>query len=691
MISQSILVAIILLFATEIMSAILPKADCPTSCGNLTIPFPFGTTSDCCLDDSFLITCDYSYNPPKPFLNLGNTHVREISLDGVMKVTSSVASDCYDDSGAQINVTTSKLVSSKFLISSTRNKFTAVGCDTLARFNGSNERKQKSIGCISSCTFIDDAMDGYCTGIGCCQTSIPKGVKDFFVDIRSSRNHTRVNNFNPCGYAFVVEAQAFEFLTSDIKDLRNRKSFPVVLDWSVGNVTCKEARENLSRYACRAKHSECSDSRNGFGYRCNCLTGFQGNPYLVDGCQEIDECTTLKPCEGECTNLPGNSSCSCPKGFKGDGMKNGTSCRSTSHRSTGLFFIASGVMLPAVFTSWIFWRRRQKKVFKQRRNFFNRNGGILLQNMLSGQRTLTTFTAEDLKRATDNYDENKILHREQHFRNTYYGGILPHHGENREVVVIKYWDALEESRIEPFIRKLVTLSRVQHKNLVKVIGCCLETQVPLLVYESISHKTLHDYIHDDDSARSLSWSIRMRVAAETAGAFAYLYSEAAVPIIHGNLNSSTIKLDHDYTVKVHAFTLTCSDVSEYAQFYLRTPGYLDPEYLCTSRLTVKSDVYSFGVVLAELLTGKKVVSLERPNGEEHLSKYFESLPRGDDLLRILDNRLVAEGKIIEQLTQVAKLAQRCLSNSSSERPTMEEVATALCVLGIQLDLDQARR
>ncbi|PIN19068.1 hypothetical protein CDL12_08253 [Handroanthus impetiginosus] len=459
MISQSILVAIILLLATEIKSAMLPEADCPTMCGNLTIPFPFGTTSDCYLDDSFLITCNHSYNPPMPFLNMGKSQVLEISLDGVMKVASSVASDCYDDSGAQINGTISELVSYKFPISSTRNKFTVVGCDTFAFYKTSNEQRQRMTGCVTSCDSIDYVINGTCTGIGCCQTYIPKGVKDFFVNIGSYRNHTRVNNFNSCGYAFVVEAEAFEFSTSDIKDLRNIKRVPVVLDWSVGDVTCKEARENLSSYACRAIHSECSDSRNELGHRCNCLTGFQGNPYLVDGCQDINECTALKPCEGECKNLPGNYSCSCPKGFEGDGMKNGTGCYSTGHlfnapknnASTGLFYVAAGVLLPGVFTSWVFWRRKQKKVTRLRQNFFNRNGGILLQNMLSSRKALTIFTAEDLKRATNNYDESKILRMEQHFGNTYYMGILPDHGENQEVLVIKYWDAPDESCVEPFI------------------------------------------------------------------------------------------------------------------------------------------------------------------------------------------------------------------------------------------------
>lgn len=287
MISQAILVTIIILFSTEVRSARVPNATCPTRCGNLTIPFPFGTSTDCNLDDSFLITCNHNHNPPKPFLNLGPIEVLDISLDGFIKVASSIASDCYDGSGSQVNSSLSELTLSKFQISNTRNKLTAVGCDTYALAQGLNKWKGMKAGCVSWCDSIDGVVNGSCSGIGCCQTSIPKGVEDFLVEIQSFRNHTTVNNFNPCGYAFVVETEAFKFSSSDLKDLQSRKVVPVVLDWLVGNVTCQEARSNGSIFACRATHSECIDSSNTPGYRCKCLTGFQGNPYVNDGCQGI--------------------------------------------------------------------------------------------------------------------------------------------------------------------------------------------------------------------------------------------------------------------------------------------------------------------------------------------------------------------------------------------------------------------
>ncbi|KAL0326109.1 UNVERIFIED_CONTAM: Wall-associated receptor kinase [Sesamum radiatum] len=667
-----------MLLATEIKSAPSPEPGCATSCGNLTIPYPFGTGNHCSHDYSFLINCNHSYNPPKPFLNLGSIEVLDISLDGSLKVASSVASDCYDKSGAQVSGTVSELTLSKFLISSTQNKFVAVGCDTYALVEGSDEWKQMSAGCVSWCDSIESVVNRTCSGIGCCQTSIPKGVKDFLVDIRSFRNHTRVKSFNPCGYAFVVEAKAFEFSSSDLEDLQNRKTIPVVLDWTVGNITCQEARKDVSSFACRANHSECIDSSTGLGYRCNCLTGFQGNPYLVDGCEDINECDTLKPCEGTCTNLEGSYSCSCPKGFEGDGKKDGAGCHHKSQiNGSTLFYVVSGFTVPAVGSSWIFWRRKQKKVVKLRQDLFRRNGGLLLKYMLSSQTTpFTIFTAEDLKEATNNYDENRIHHRGSNSGITYEGILAD--GSNLKIL-IKKCHAVDGDHVEVFIHNVAILSRIQHRNVVRMIGCCLETQVPLLVYEFITSHTLHDCIHDNARARFLSWEIRLRIAAETARALLYLHSETALAqIIHGNVNSSSILLTDDYTVKIHLdpeIRLITSPQDAASLSFMGEIGYLDPEFYLCGHLTVKSDVYSFGVVLAELLTGEKAVSFERPQGEEHLPKYFISSPR-DNLVRILDDRLVSEGRI-EQLTEVAELAKRCLSHSSVDRPSMREAAVTL--------------
>lgn len=213
----------------------------------------------------------------------------------------------------------------------------------------------------------------------------------------------------------------------------------------------------------------------------------------------------------------------------------------------------------------------------------------------------------------------------------------------------------------------------------KLLGCCLETQIPLVVYEFISVKSFLDYITDNNLARSLSWDIRLRIATDTAEALASMHSAASLPIVHGSLNSSSILLDHGFAVKVNGFSVTCLECS-CVQFYDGTSGFLDPDYYLSSRLTEKSDVYSYGSILAELLTGKDVMSPEWLEGEGDLAKYFFGSSGGGDLLMILDDRVVIDG-YFGQLTGLAGIAKLCLSSSSQERPTMKEVATALeCII-----------
>jgi hypothetical protein len=286
LLQQKFLLGAFILAAT---AASQPDPNCKKTCGNFSIPYPFGISERCYLDSSFLITCDYSSGIPTPFLRKSNVPVRDISLDGELQILSSVARDCYNESGFSVDRKNPHLTLSKFTISSTRNKFTVVGCDTSAYISGtvqttSGVLKNYTTGCISLCDKIESVDNGTCSGIGCCQTSIPEGGRDLTVKVRSFDNYSAVVGFNPCGFGFVVEEDAYNFSPLDLKNLRDIVTVPVVLDWAVGNETCEDAKGNMTGYACKAESSYCYNSTNGPGYRCNCSTGFQGNPYLPHGC-----------------------------------------------------------------------------------------------------------------------------------------------------------------------------------------------------------------------------------------------------------------------------------------------------------------------------------------------------------------------------------------------------------------------
>jgi hypothetical protein len=289
LLQQKLLLGALILAAT---AASQPHSSCNNTCGNLSIPYPFGTREGCYLDPSFLITCNDSSGTPKPFLRSSTKNVLDISLlDGELRVSSSIARDCYNESGLLVDDIDTVFSLAEFVISYTKNKFTVVGCDTFVfidgyfddLFNGLGVQNY-STGLDAYCGRIDSVVNGSCSGLGCSQTTIPEGLWAFTITVNSYKNHSAVRSFNPCGFAFIVEAEAYNFSSIDLLQLQNREYVPVVLDWAVGNETCEDAQKNMTGYACKAESSYCYNSTNGPGYRCNCSTGFQGNPYLRHGC-----------------------------------------------------------------------------------------------------------------------------------------------------------------------------------------------------------------------------------------------------------------------------------------------------------------------------------------------------------------------------------------------------------------------
>ena len=270
-------------------------SSCLNRCGSVDILYPFGTGPGCYYDKSFHLTCNdtstRSTNSPKLFFPRSNVSVLDISIEhGELRVEGPVGRNCYNRLGnltsSESEVTPVMFTGSKFPISAKRNIFAAVGCDTFAVIGGARGRNY-SAGCISMCNQITDVVNGSCSGVGCCQMSVPENVMDFAVSLGSLNEQKEVFDFNPCGYSFVVEEESYNFSSADLRDFQNRETVPLVLDWSIGNLTCEEAQKNVTAYACKASNSLCLNSTNGPGYRCKCLDGFEGNPYLLDGCQGI--------------------------------------------------------------------------------------------------------------------------------------------------------------------------------------------------------------------------------------------------------------------------------------------------------------------------------------------------------------------------------------------------------------------
>ncbi|KAG2303461.1 hypothetical protein Bca52824_032112 [Brassica carinata] len=677
------LLAILILASTKLVMG-QPSLTCQTKCGNVSIEFPFGISTGCYYagHDSFSLTCNETTNE----LFSGNLQVINISLSGELRFLKSTSYSCYNSEGLTEGTSYNTRLSN-FTLSS-KNRFTAVGCNTYAFMTTTYGDRNYSTGCLSICDSIPKE-NGLCSGEGCCHTSVPKSSKRFIISSRRFDREASVKDFNPCFYAFLVEEGMFSFFPSqDLQNLRNVTEFPVVLDWSIGGQTCQQ----VGNTSICGQNSECTDSTTRTGYNCKCKAGYNGNPYLENGCQDIDECSTSSPihrhnCSGSstCENTVGHFLCNCPSGYNLNATDN--SCmlkgRPEYYGWTQIFLGTTvGFLAILLVFSCVQQKIKNRKNTELRKHFFEQNGGGMLRQRLSGAGPsnvdVKIFTEEGMKEATNGYEESRILG--QGGQGTVYKGILP----DSSVVAIKKARLGDSSQVEQFINEVLVLSQINHRNVVKLLGCCLETEVPLLVYEFINSGTLYDRLHGSISDSSLTWEHRLRIAVEIAGTLAYLHSSASIPIIHRDVKTANILLDENLTAKVADFgasRLIPMDKEQLTTMVQGTLGYLDPEYYNTGLLNEKSDVYSFGVVLMELLTGQKALCFEKLQQSKHLVNYFASAMKEKRLHEVIDGQVLNESNQRE-IQEASRIAVECTRLMGEERPRMKEVAVQLEALRV---------
>ncbi|KAM7474544.1 hypothetical protein LguiB_021787 [Lonicera macranthoides] len=359
---------------------------CPDKCGDESVPYPFGFgRSECFKSSSFELNCTYDVIDKKHKLSQGGFKIENIFMEnGTATINVPMLYSCYKNILPGEGSYYSRLGNtsyysryaswlgtnvSAFTVSSKQNKFTALGCSTVAKITDSRTRSFMT-GCFSACynkvNLTEEDGGGGCTGRGCCRTQIPKGFKFLHMSLETEFELSR--RFSPCTYAFLANQDWIGFTSinlTDTSDVSNHTS-PVVVDWVVGKETCESFSINPSTYAC-GHNTNCNDSYNGPGYFCSCKQGYQGNPYL--GCQDIDECKDKKHnCEGTCENTAGSFTCHCPFGTHVDDKG---ACK--GFRLTNLAVVI-GVCLSLVVVVFFLWMECKRS--NKARNF-SKNGGTL--------------------------------------------------------------------------------------------------------------------------------------------------------------------------------------------------------------------------------------------------------------------------------------------------------------------------
>ncbi|KAJ1289267.1 hypothetical protein BS78_02G151100 [Paspalum vaginatum] len=667
----------------------LPSSECQRQCGDVQISYPFGIGANCALAAEFDVSCERDQNGiVRP--SIGGSELLNISLtNSTIRVLNSITYYCYNETwhmnsseavmqnnnGTQLTTVETSNISignSPFLLSDSRNKFTVMGCHALGLFGSSNGSDYAS-GCISVCGLNlseSDQTDGSCSGMGCCQTAIPNGVdvNALALVIMGNIGQTPKRSGLQCSYAMLMEEEAFSFSPTYINTTR-------FVDVDAGRAPVVAKRNLTGAYACHSTNSVCVDSTSTIGspaYVCNCSQGYGGNPYLPGGCQDVDECVQGQPCpsDGVCHNTIGGYRCSCGAGKKYS--PTGNACIANTQLIIGVTVGFIVLMILAFGWYMIVQKRKQKKA---KREYFHQYGGMILLETMKSEKGLsfTVFSEAELRDATNNYDKSRIIGKGGH--GTVYKGVV----KGNMPVAIKRCTLIDERQKKEFGQEMLILSQINHKNIVKLVGCCLEVEVPMLVYEFIPNGTMFQLIHGRDRSLTVSFSTLLRIVHEAAEGLNFLHSYASPPILHGDVKTASILLDENYMAKVSDFgasILAPSDTEQFVTMVQGTVGYLDPEYMQTSQLTEKSDVYSFGVILLEVLTGEVPLKLYGPEAKRSLTSNFLSAMKANNLCAVVASH-IKEQESTELIGGIAELAKNCLDMCGSNRPSMKEIAEEL--------------
>lgn len=221
--------------------------------------------------------------------------------------------------------------------------------------------------------------------------------------------------------------------------------------------------------------------------------------------------------------------------------------------------------------------------------------------------------------------------------------------------------------------------RVHHKNLTSLVGYCDEDQHKVIIIEYMANRSLDEYLSGNSSCIS-SWVKRLEIALDAAEGLEYLHHGCNPPIIHRDVKTGNILLDEQFHAKLADFGLSeaypakgGTHISTFG--WSGTPGYVDPEYKKSSRLTKESDVFSFGVVLLKMITGQQ--TYVDPEGKTHISQWVEdNVQKGYLTTQFVDARF-EEKFDVTSVREAVKLALTCVSEISSGRPTMNTVVKNL--------------
>ncbi|KAM5564542.1 receptor-like serine/threonine-protein kinase SD1-8 [Rosa sericea] len=349
------------------------------------------------------------------------------------------------------------------------------------------------------------------------------------------------------------------------------------------------------------------------------------------------------------------------------------------------------VLIPISIACYLRWRKRLKEEQTRQESIINSDRGRLFHastihhdevrganNMELGihkDQELPCFSFSTINMATNYFAEANKL-GEGGYGPVYKGKLLV---EGQEIAV-KRLSKISRQGSKEFQNEVSVICKLQHRNLVRLLGCCIEAEESILIYEYMPNKSLDSFIFDSTKQVLLDWRRRINIIEGIAQGLLYLHKYSRLRIIHRDLKTSNILLDSDMNPKISDFGMARifgdNDIRGKTSRVVGTFGYMSPEYAMDGLFSEKSDVFSFGVILLEIISGEKNIAFfEADHTLNLLSKAWHLLKKGSSM-ELMDPTLCASSSSSEVIRCI-QMGLLCVQERAIDRPTMSDVVSLL--------------
>ncbi|TYI95949.1 hypothetical protein E1A91_D01G034900v1 [Gossypium mustelinum] len=343
--------------------------------------------------------------------------------------------------------------------------------------------------------------------------------------------------------------------------------------------------------------------------------------------------------------------------------------------------VTAGIVVITISTLFLWcriakYKGRNKKRKQIKQQFSSENIG---ENPIGVKlQQLPLFNFEELATATNNFHPEKKL-GQGGFGPVYKGTL-----DDGKEIAVKRLSKASGQGLEEFMNEVVVISKLQHRNLVRLFGCCVEAEEKILVYEFMPNKSLDAFLFDPVKQRLLDWRKRFNIIEGISRGLLYLHRDSRLRIIHRDLKASNVLLDQDLNPKISDFGMARIFGGDENQANTKrvvgTYGYMSPEYAMQGQFSEKSDVFSYGVLLLEIVSGRRNTSFYNNKDDLSLLGYAWKLWREGNIWGLVD-KVILESKSYsnneKEIWRCIHVGLLCVQEYTKDRPTISTVISML--------------